>query len=76
MKSLRLPDLPLAGTVVIAVDGDEPGFEAAEIAAARFTHVGREVRIAKPPHGLDFNDVLRLPNNVALFPARKEATNG
>ena len=76
MKTLRLPDLPLAGTVVIAVDGDDPGIEAAKVAAARFTREGREVKIAKPPHGHDFNDVLRLPDNVALFPARKDSANG
>ena len=76
MKTIRLPDLPLARIVVIAVDGDDPGNAAAEVAAARFTREGREVRIAKPPHGLDFNDVLRLPDNVASFPARKETANG
>ncbi len=44
--------------IVILADGDEPGEKAAQMAAARWCHEGREVRIARPPQGLDFNNVL------------------
>ncbi len=44
--------------VVILADGDEPGEKAAQMAAARWCHEGREVRIARPPRGADFNDLL------------------
>ena len=44
--------------IVILADGDEPGEKAARTAAARWCHEGREVRIARPPGGADFNDLL------------------
>ncbi len=44
--------------IVILADGDEPGEKAAQMAAARWCHEGREVRIARPPRGADFNDLL------------------
>jgi len=44
--------------VIILADGDEPGEKAAQMAAARWCHEGREVRIARPPRGADFNDLL------------------
>lgn len=46
-------------TVIICADGDAPGEVAAITAAERFTREGRHVRIARPPAGLDFNDVLQ-----------------
>ena len=36
---------------------------------------GRKVKIAKPPADMDFNDVLRLPENVAVF-RPSEAAHG
>ena len=39
-------------------DGDEAGESAAHDGAQRWTYEGRRVRIARPPQGLDFNDVL------------------
>lgn len=44
--------------VVILADGDNAGEAAAQVAARRFLMEGRRVRIARPPRGLDFNDML------------------
>jgi len=44
--------------VIILADGDEPGDAAALDAAMRWKREGRTVRIARPPAGMDFNDVL------------------
>ena len=44
--------------VTILADGDTAGDQAARAAATRWTREGRTVRIARPPTGLDFNDVL------------------
>ncbi len=44
--------------IVILADGDEPGEKAAQTAAARWCLESREVRIARPPRGADFNDLL------------------
>lgn len=61
IKSLVLPDLPIASEIIIAADNDVSGQgqHAAEIAAERWSLEGRKVRIALPPiPGTDFNDVL------------------
>ncbi len=47
--------------VVLGPDGDDPGDRAAVEAAKRFVREGRKVRIARPPRGMDWNDVLREP---------------
>jgi putative DNA primase/helicase len=53
-------DLPTSvRAIIILADADEPGERAATKAAARWLKAGRRVRIARPPQGLDFNDVLR-----------------
>ena len=44
--------------VVILADGDCPGESAAQDAARRFLDQGQEVRIARPPAGKDFSDML------------------
>jgi DNA primase len=54
--SVILP--PEVKTVIVAADGDEGGEEAAQAAARRFIAEGRKVKIARPPQGLDFNNVL------------------
>ncbi len=74
LKAVRLP--PETRTIIIAADGDEPGLAAAEEAASRFYREGREVKIARPPAGMDFNDLLQLPENVVLFPRGQEVANG
>ena len=45
-------------------DGDDAGEAAALGAAMRWKREGRRVRIARPPQGFDFNDLLlgRAPN--------------
>lgn len=55
LKALVLP--PEVREVVIAADPDEQGLKAARQAATRWHAEGRKVRIAKPPQGLDFNDL-------------------
>ncbi|MDD3182398.1 MAG: toprim domain-containing protein, partial [Alphaproteobacteria bacterium] len=57
--NLILPPLPLASEVVIAADADPVGMKSAQDAALLWREQGRCVRIALPPTGLDFNDVLR-----------------
>jgi putative DNA primase/helicase len=61
IRSLKLPALPLASDVIIAADADDSGagLAAAQCAATRWQAEGRRVRIALPPVGMDFNDVLR-----------------
>jgi putative DNA primase/helicase len=44
--------------VVVLADGDDPGENAAKRAAYRWRREGRQVSIARPPRGSDFNDVL------------------
>jgi putative DNA primase/helicase len=56
---LRALDLPLAvRNVIILADGDEAGEAAADDAALRWMREGRGVSVARPPRGLDFNDML------------------
>jgi putative DNA primase/helicase len=58
-SGLRTLELPVeARDVVVLADGDEPGEAAARDAARRWKRGGRRVRIARPPRGFDFNDVL------------------
>lgn len=44
--------------VIVLADGDDPGEAAALDAARRWKREGRSVRVAQPPAGMDFNDVL------------------
>jgi putative DNA primase/helicase len=56
LRTLRLAaEIP---EVIVLADGDEPGEAAALDAAGRWQREGKTVRIARPPAGLDFNDVL------------------
>ena len=59
IRSLILPPLPLAAVVTIAADPDPVGMRAAMAAAERWHAEGRQVRVARPPAGSDFNDLLR-----------------
>ena len=59
MRQLILPPLPLAREVIIAADNDPVGMNAAHDTALRWAQEGRCVRIAAPPDGMDFNDVLQ-----------------
>jgi len=56
---LRALDLPKAvRDVIVLADGDDPGEAAARDCALRWKREGRRVRIARPPKGMDFNDML------------------
>jgi len=56
MSALVLPQA--IRNIIILADGDAPGEAAAIHAARRWRAEGRRVRIARPPSGSDFNDVL------------------
>ena len=58
-SGLRSLDLPKdVRDVIVLADGDEAGEAAARDCALRWKREGRRVRIARPPQGLDFNDML------------------
>lgn len=56
LRGLDLPDA--VRDVVVLADGDDPGEAAARDCALRWKREGRRVRIARPPQGMDFNDLL------------------
>ena len=59
-SGLRSLDLPRdVRDVIVLADGDEPGEAAAQHCARRWKREGRRVRIARPPQGMDFNDLLK-----------------
>ena len=58
-SGLRALDLPGdVREVIVLADGDDPGEAAARDSAWRWKREGRRVRIARPPQGMDFNDLL------------------
>ena len=58
-SGLRSLDLPKdVRDVIVLADGDEAGEAAARACALRWKRQGRRVRIAHPPQGMDFNDML------------------
>jgi putative DNA primase/helicase len=63
-SGLRALDLPKdVRDVIVLADGDDPGEAAARDRGLRWKREGRQVRIARPPRGADFNDLLvsRMP---------------
>lgn len=69
-SGLRSVELPASvSEVVILADGDDPGEAAAADCARRLQREGRHVRIARPPRGMDFNDVLLSQPRTAEAPA-------
>lgn len=58
IRNLILPPLPLASSVTICADNDPVGLRSAQDAAFMWREQGRKVRVALPPEGMDFNDVL------------------
>jgi putative DNA primase/helicase len=61
-SGLRALDLPGdVHEVIVLADGDDPGEAAARYCAVRWKREGRRVRIARPPQGMDFNDLLVNP---------------
>jgi putative DNA primase/helicase len=68
LKTLLLPPMPLARTVIILCDHDRNGAgeRAAYVAAERWLAEGRRVKIALPPNvGNDFNDILSGKRHAA-----------
>jgi putative DNA primase/helicase len=60
-SGLRSLDLPRdIRDVIVLADGDDPGEAAAQDCARRWKREGRRVRIARPPQGMDFNDLLTV----------------
>ena len=58
-SGLRALDLPeTVREVIVLADGDDPGEAAARDCAFRWQRESRHVRIARPPRGQDFNDML------------------
>jgi putative DNA primase/helicase len=58
-SGLRALDLPRGvRNVVVLADGDDPGESAAQDCGRRWSREGRRVRVARPPRGKDFNDLL------------------
>jgi putative DNA primase/helicase len=56
LRSLELPKD--VRDVIVLADGDDPGEAAARDCAVRWKNERRRVRIARPPKGMDFNDML------------------
>jgi putative DNA primase/helicase len=58
-SGLRTLDLPKdVRDVIVLADGDQAGEMASQDCAVRWKRQGRRVRIACPPQGTDFNDML------------------
>jgi hypothetical protein len=64
LKSLGLPDT--VRDIILLADGDDAGEAAAQTCAKRWIKQGRKVRIARPPKGLDFNDLLLNPSSGGM----------
>ena len=70
-SGLRLLDLPRAvRDVILLADGDESGEAAAQECARRWKREERRVRIARPPQGMDFNDLLNARHTAFTEGAR------
>ena len=73
-SGLRTLDLPVdARDVIVLADGDEAGEAAARECAWRWKREGRRVRIARPPQGCDFNDMLREQGLAVRGPRMMDA---
>jgi phage/plasmid primase-like uncharacterized protein len=64
LTSLELPKT--VKDIIVVADGDEAGKVAAQTCAKRWIKQGRRVRIARPPRGRDFNDLLISPPTVEV----------
>nr|PZN72858.1 MAG: virulence-associated protein E [Pseudomonadota bacterium] len=56
MSAIELPQE--IRKIIVLADGDDAGERAAQDCAQRWSREGRAVFIARPPRGLDFNDIL------------------
>lgn len=57
IKALALPSE--TGNLIVAADGDDPGWQAANTLAARANTIGWNVSLMPAPEGEDWNDVLQ-----------------
>lgn len=57
MSGLKLPSAP--GHLIVATDGDEPGYWAGRALAQRAYALGWRVETLQPPPGTDWNDILK-----------------
>jgi hypothetical protein len=58
-SGLRALDLPKdVRNIIVLADGDDAGEAAARDCALRWKREGRRARVALPPQGMDFNDLL------------------
>jgi len=64
LTSLELP--AFVRNIIVLADGDDTGETAAQTCAKRWIKEGRRVRIARPPRGLDFNDLLLDPSAAGV----------
>lgn len=62
LNALDLP--PQLMDIMILADADAAGEAAAQTAASRWAKQGRRVRIARPPQGCDFNDLLQVRSHA------------
>jgi len=62
LRALELPST--IRKVIILADSDDAGENAALAAANRWMAEGHDVRIARPPRGQDFNDMLIGASNA------------
>lgn len=70
LRSLALPEH--VRDVIVLADGDDAGEAAARDCASRWKREGRRVRIARPPRGMDFNDMLMGRGSTVVEEARHE----
>ena len=57
MRNLNLPERP--GHLVIALDADKAGIDAANALAERASRLSWTIELMSPPNGIDWNDVLK-----------------
>ncbi len=65
MPGVKVPDSVVE--ITLCPDGDEAGETAAHQTSTALARNGRLVKIARPPVGMDWNDLLNKPDNV-VFP--------
>lgn len=65
MPGVKVPESVLE--ITLCPDADEAGEKAAQEASNALARDGRIVKIARPPAGMDWNDLLNAPENVAFL---------
>jgi hypothetical protein len=73
MPSVVVPES--VTVVTLCPDADKAGEKAAQEASNALARDGRIVKIARPPAGMDWNDLLNKPENVAFLDQHRRARN-